>query len=332
MPKAGKRNVKTKDAYARRGRQQLKLARAKYPNTEDAISAFIALYGDPDLKLRPSSTRTYKAAMIHAVKEEVDKDRLDQERAMTGIEEISQLLAERRCRPEPRTSRLKRRTITEAEFQIISNDFRQRAGQADQLDMTMRLFLEVCARTGLRPSETPRARLVGRMLLVLNGKHSHGRAPGVVRRISLERMSGPLVQATECLLTTMKLLVAHYGSVERVSKILAERLARVCERLGLPRISPYALRHVAIATWKRAGLNPVQIAALAGHISTNTAWRSYAHGRHGWRPDKICVAAGTATIERVKIYMASKLGEGLPPPWTPPDDWEWGRPPMVPNM
>jgi integrase len=332
MPKAGKRTAKTEDAYAKRGRQQLKLAHAKYQNTEDAINAFTLLYADPDLVLRPSSTRTYKAAMIHTVKEEVDKGQLDQERALAGIEEISQLLAERRGRPEPRTSRLKCRAITETEFQLISDDLRLRAGQADRLDMAMRLFLKVCVRTGLRPSETPRARLVGSVLLVLNGKHSHGRAPGVVRRISLERMSGSLVQATKCLLTTMKLLVAVYGSVERVCKILAERLARVCKRLGLQRISLYALRHVAIATWKRAGLNPVQIAALAGHISTNTAWRSYAHGRHGWCPNKICVAPGMTTIERVKSYMTSKLGEGLPPPWTPPEDWEWVSSPVVPNM
>jgi integrase len=276
MPETDGRSPKTDDAYAKRGRQQLKRAQAKYPDAEDAVDALSQLYAQPDLTLRSSSTRTYKAAMIYTLEGEVDEGRLERQRALDGIEEISRLLIQRRGRPKPRTSRLKYLEITEEEFALISDDLRQRAEKADTLDMMLRLLLESSARTGARPSELLHARLVGRMLLVLNGKNSHGRAPGITRRIALERMSEPLLKATSCLLATIKLLVAKYGSVERVCRILSERLARVCKRLGLVRFSLYALRHVAIATWKRAGLDPIEIAALAGHISTRTAWRSYA--------------------------------------------------------
>lgn len=55
--------------------------------------------------------------------------------------------------------------------------------------------------------------------------------------------------------------------------IPAERLAPICRRLGLTRILLYTLRHVAIATWKRAKVGRVTIAAMAGHISVKTASR-----------------------------------------------------------
>ncbi len=323
MPETDGRRRETDDAYAKRGRQQLKRAQAKYPDAEDAVDAFSRLYADPDLELRSASTRSYKAAVIFTLKKEADEGRLEPQRALEGIEEISRLLVECRAQPEPRTSRLKCIEVSEEEVSLVSNDLRQRAGKADTLDLTLRLLLEVCPEIGARPSELEHARLVGHTLVMLNGKHSHGRAPGITRHISLERMPSIVRDATACLLVAIKRLTTQYGSTERVCRMLAERLARVCKRLRLVRISLYALRHIAIATWKRAGLDPIEIAALAGHVSTRTAWQHYARGKHGWHPNKVCVRPDMVTIERIKSYMASKPRNGLPPPWKPPPDWGW---------
>jgi hypothetical protein len=39
MPETDNRSPKTDDDYAKRGRQQVKRARAKYPEAEDAVDA-----------------------------------------------------------------------------------------------------------------------------------------------------------------------------------------------------------------------------------------------------------------------------------------------------
>ena len=315
---------KTEEDYSKRGRQLLKRAQREFPDSLNAIEAFTMLCNDPDLILRAASTRTYKAGMIQCLKEEVDAGSLEQQEVLDGIEEISRLLAECRGQPQPRTSRKKCLDPTEEEIRLIHDDLNRRVKSCDTFDLALNLLLKTSCRTGIRPCELLHARVVGRMLLVLNGKHSHGRAPGATRRISLERMHKPLLDATALLLHVMKQLSKKLGSIERVCRILAERLARICRRLGLVRISLYSLRHVAIATWKRAGLDPISIAALAGHISAKTAWRHYARGKHGWHPARLCVAADRGTIKRVRRYMLSPHGGGLPSPWTPPEAWGWG--------
>lgn len=46
---------------------------------------------------------------------------------------------------------------------------------------------------------------------------------------------------------------------------LGQRLARWCERAGVPRLTPHELRHTAISWMIRAGVNPLVIAYRAGH-------------------------------------------------------------------
>ena len=306
--------------YAKRGRRMLKRARTKFATAHDVLDAFLILCRDPCWQLRSSSTRTYKASIIQVLKEEVENGRLDPQLAAEGIAEIARLLAQRRGRPAPRTSAKKLIDVREEEIRLVSEHLRLKADK-DMLDATLRLVIELMCRLGIRPSELARARLVGRTLLVLNAKHSHGRAPGPVRRISLERMPELLLKATDALLFRAKILIAQYGSWERVQKILAERLARTCCRVGVARICLYALRHAAIATWKRAGLQPAEIAALAGHISIKTAWRHYAGANSGWRPSFVCVEPDKRVVARIVSHMNSARRDWLPPPWSPPANW-----------
>jgi hypothetical protein len=321
------RSAKTDCEYAGRAQQLLSRARDKFPTAPDSLSAFTMLCSEPDWKLRPSSTRSYKAAMVAKIEQDVEAGLLEPESALEEIVKISGLLAKRRGRPEARTSAKKCIDFTEDEFLLIIDDLRLRS--SDRLDTALRLFMEVSARLGLRQSEFKRAVLTGRTLVIMNGKHSNGRAPGRTRSISLERMPERLLRATEHLLKEIKLLVARYGSVERLCGILSERLARVCKRLGFVRFCLYSCRHLAIATWKRAGFSAVEIAALAGHISTATAWRHYAGAKHGWRPGAVCVQPDKAVISLIQDYMRSGPKEPLPPPWEPPASWNLGSSPVM---
>jgi integrase len=318
--------------YVRRGNQLLKRALKKFGDDGDAVDAYIKLCSDALWKLRSSTTRSYKAAMIAVIKQQVYAERLDRRRAAEGITEIARLLAARRGRPAPRTSAKKVIDLTEEEIQLITEDLRRRADGKDVLAATLRLLIIVMSRIGLRPSEFASARLFGRSLFVFNGKHSHGRAAGAVRRISLERMPDHLLKATQAILFKMKVLGMQYGSAARVQKVLAERLARICSRLGIVRVSLYGLRHVAIATWKRAGFDRTEIAALAGHISCKTAWRSYAGARSGWRPSLICVQPHARTVRRVTLHIGTHRRGWLPPAWAPPDDWSCEGPSFGPRM
>lgn len=328
------RKPETDNHYAVGGQLLLDRAMRLHPLASDPVDALIRLCDDPKWVLRPSTTRTYKAQMIKRIEIEVESGRCELERALEGIKSISELLEQRRGRPAPRTSRLKCMQTTREEVQLISADLLGRitSNKADIVDYTLRLFVEFAPRFGLRPCEWEHARLIGGMLVILNAKHSNHRAPGAVRQISLERASGQLQRGVAGLIRGVGELVEIHGSWQIARNILAERLARICKRLGLVRISLYSLRHAAIASWKRAKLSRVEIAAMAGHISTNTASRHYAHSKHGWDPKTLCAKGSPQTILVVRQYSESGTVFRLPAPWSPPGDWSASTPLMVPYM
>jgi hypothetical protein len=79
---------------------------------------------------------------------------------------------------------------------------------------------------------------------------------------SVPMLSKAQVMAVAELIGLTAKFADEYGSWENLHKVLAERLARICRRPGLPRLALYSFRHTAIATWKRAGMEPVAIASL----------------------------------------------------------------------
>lgn len=328
------RKPETDIQYAVGGKLLLDRAMRLHPTANDPVDAFIRLCDDPKWVLRPSTTRTYKAQMIKRVEIEVEGGRCEQERAIEGIKCISELLEQRRGKPPARTSRLKCKETTREEVQLISADLLRRinVNETDNVDHALRLFVECAPRFGLRPCEWERVRLVGKTLIVLNAKHSNHRAPGAVRHISLERAPEQLLQGIRGLMRAVGALIEIHGSWETARDILAERLARICKRLGLVRISLYSLRHAAIASWKRAKFSRFEIAAMAGHISIKTASRHYAHAKHGWDPKIVCVNAESHAISDVRQYSESGTAFRLPAPWSPPLDWGASMPSMAHRM
>lgn len=319
------RHPQTDQAYLDRGRSLLRRALVQHPEADDPIDALTLMCSDPEWTLRPSSTRTYKAGIIKVIDAEVEAGNCSPEKAVEALAEIDILLALRRGRPEPRTSRKKCMDVSEEEVQAVCRDLRIRinGGTGDMTDAVLLLFAELDPRFGLRPCEWPRARLVGKTLVVLNAKGSNGRTPGLARRFSLERLSEAVVTGVRHLICQLRTLAKELGSWRRVHDILAERLARICWRLGLVRISLYSLRHVAIASWKRSGLDKVTIAAMAGHISVKTASRHYSPAKHGWSPHIICATADPRMILAIRDRMARRNRPFFPKPSAPPERWSW---------
>jgi integrase len=315
---------KTNRDYEKKGRQLLRRARNQWPDAEDAVAAFAQLCADSEWVLRSSTTRLYKAAMIKCIEIEVAEGRCDPRRAIEGIERITELLKERRGRPAARTSRLKFMGPTEDQLNLVVDDLKRRLSAEKTLDLIDAMLLGyvlLAPSFGLRPCECQNARIMEADLVVSNAKFADYRAPGPDRHIPLELVHKDLIRATAVLISRLKTLIEELGSWERLHDILAERLARICHRLGLPRISLYSLRHIAIATWKRAGFDRFEIAALAGHISIETAWRHYAPAKFGWNPKNVCVKAAPKTLAVVRKYSKEVSKFRIPEAWSPPADW-----------
>jgi len=54
-------------------------------------------------------------------------------------------------------------------------------------------------------------------------------------------------------------------------------LYRAADRAGVARFKPHDLRHRRISLWFRAGLDPIEIAARAGHSRPSMSMDVYAH-------------------------------------------------------
>jgi integrase len=162
----------------------------------------------------------------------------------------------------------------------------------------------------LRPSEYLAARVEGNVLVVRNGKATNGRANGEERSRDLD-MPASVIDELATFLALLAEAAQTAGSPERLFDRLSARLARVCKRCGVRRVSLYTLRHVGIATVK-AWMTPAEVAAVAGHASTRTASAHYAKRRHGWGDVRLAGLPTAASIQAVRQVGNPRFDQRLP--------------------
>ncbi|MFB6349995.1 hypothetical protein ACFBZI_11240 [Moraxella sp. ZJ142] len=176
-------------------------------------------------------------------------------------------------------------------------------------------------------------------LIVNNAKNTHGRACGAVRTLyfdlpkdKLDALKRVLVgfesveiggekQFLENLGKSLKRFIKNHACQKLLRSDYKKRLREYNKRVNqakekgkqvnaLPPVytepTLYSTRHQAIANAKVAGLHPVCIAALFGHVSVITADRHYAHssrgvGGFGLAPDVVNV------LEVINEMTASQL-------------------------
>src|SRR4051794_8166452 len=101
------RTEATVRAYLKGGWLLLTRAQKKMAGPGDIIDAFKVLFSDPDLVLRPTTTRQYKQQIRAVIGFKLDAGELERDRAVSGLADLTALLTDRR-RPRPkRTSRAK---------------------------------------------------------------------------------------------------------------------------------------------------------------------------------------------------------------------------------
>ncbi|MCJ2104353.1 hypothetical protein MKK70_02930 [Methylobacterium sp. E-041] len=199
------------------------------------------------------------------------------------------------------TSANKRKHLTEAEADAID---RVLARLGHQYAALARGYLRNTCRLGLRPSEWPTARLVGRHLVVRNGKNMNGRANGEVRVLVLDEWLPERIEILDSFIAALGWFVKKHGW-DRVHAGIRRALRAASIATGIPSlvrrpVTPYTCRHVAAARLK-AVTDRAEVAAIMGHATDETASIHYAprSAAKGWQPIQTRAAAGaTASIRR----------------------------------
>lgn len=275
----------THEAYLCGGERHLRRARASHPDIGDPAETLVTSIETDSGILVTRTVCLYRAQIAAMLRSLVPDDpgRLD----VLGAR-VEAALQRRRGRPDrPRTASRKRRSVPADEVRRLLAALAQRvwANPAERAPAMLALAVFVHSRIGHRPIEGGDARLEGTWLVLRNAKANADRAGAPERRLDLGAMS-PLVRRAICAYLRLRdEMVGRYGDYDGWYRAAAEQLGRLCEGLGIARVAFTSLRHVALATWKRAGLAPWVIAALAGHASDCSAPRYYAAAGGGWALD-----------------------------------------------
>jgi integrase len=285
LPTVPTRSAETAAEYLEEGRRHLRHAQQQYPTIYDPIEALLVALEDDQTILKGSTCRLYKQQHIAIIDEILAGQPDAARRRALSLGRIQLALQRRRGRPpKARTSSLKVTDATKDEAVVLLRYLAKRArGKANaHLVCMLALYLYFVPRTGCRPIEWSNASVEDTWLVVRNAKNSNGRSGFETRRIGLRSFPPRVIEAAAVFARCIPESISGFRDFSHWRNALAELLARCCKTMKLRRLSLYSFRHVALATWARAGASPWEIAALAGHASPRTARRHYASARHGW--------------------------------------------------
>ncbi|WP_191970016.1 site-specific integrase [Methylobacterium planeticum] len=277
------RTEATNDVYLREGCRHLRRATKHYPMLACQLTALVTHFETDPVKLRARTVRRYRCEVETLIDWLAARPSGPAISTADAKARIDAALERRRSKAIPnRTSRCKVRDPGSEEYDAVLADLmaRARLAEADTIDRLLPVFVLAAPQVGLRPIEWAAAWIDGEALVVPCAKRTNGRGCADHRRIGLGGLDASVQSAISLILGLLPGLL-EVAPWERLRKTLAERLARSCARARQRRLSLYSFRHLALASWKAAGLDPAGIAALAGH-KTVAMQRSYAGARHGW--------------------------------------------------
>lgn len=248
----------------------------------DCLDLLDALVAEMEMTRGPLAERSVAVyrheyrLIIQAIVSEGFASERDGQEALTRISDA--LGARVSAKVEPRTSARKAKSISARDLKRLFNAIKAKALAQDSIDLALVGLLTVSfAVLGVRPVELTTLERAGSYMRVQNAKRGRSATRYRIFDISKvpETWSAGIMLASE--------LYGTYQNVEdfyRTHRRLSQLLARISEEVLGRRICFYSLRHVAMATWKRAGIDAALIALLAGHICLRTA-RHYAPASSG---------------------------------------------------
>jgi integrase len=165
---------------------------------------------------------------------------------------------------------------------------------------------------GLRPHEWFGAKREGHAVIVNNSKHTNGRAFGPVRHLKLDFTSDGENTIVDYMIDYANKYETSEAWLHRV-QIVRVALGRATSSLGIPGLHLYSARHQFSANAKLAGLAQIEIAALMGHASNETAASHYGR-RSAGRIGGLKVRPDEADVAIVAELNAGRAPDGYQPP------------------
>ncbi len=265
------------------GDQHLRRAARAFPDATP-LQALVRSVGTGGV-IKGSTVRVYRRQLGAAVDTLIEQGEVEPASREEVVHELFELLEERRGIPDqPRTSSRKVKDVTVEEARKVFAYLAKLAqGEDDIQDVCMvALYIYLVPRVGCRPIEWMDAVVVGEILDVRNAKFDGDRAAYERRQIPLHAFSPLVIRAIAAFANLAPISAKRAPAFRHWRNRLADRLAQACKACEVRRLSLYSFRHVAIATWKAAGLDPWTIAALAGHAARKSQG-AYAGKNSGWK-------------------------------------------------
>lgn len=184
-----------------------------------------------------------------------------------------------------KTSSMKDKKFCDADRQAILNWL---SNHQSRYSLVLSVLIQIGGSVGLRPCEWKSARVVKseygeHELHIVNAKASNGRANGDIRILIMNDLSLMMIKVIEQVAINFHKL-DELGEWEKLYNGCRKTLYRACRDLWPNRKkypTLYSLRHQFAADAKSSGMTKIEVAALLGHASLDTAGQHYGKRRVG---------------------------------------------------
>ncbi len=220
----------------------------------------------------------------------------------------------------PQSKRQRRRSaksVKLAELRRLIGFFR---GHKDRLNVWIAGYLQIASRLGWRPGEMLSVWINGNYLCAFAEKHTNARGLCDICEIGLHEFPRRLIEKLAAWISETGKLADENGGRWKLRDLVKKRIARACKKFGIRPISLYTLRHVAIASMKKSGFTPKEIAAIINHKCTRTASERYGKARTGTKrakkmfridPQRLALVQSNARTYTPKAERKNSAGNSL---------------------
>nr|WP_305910468.1 hypothetical protein [Methylomarinum sp. Ch1-1]MDP4523219.1 hypothetical protein [Methylomarinum sp. Ch1-1] len=173
-----------------------------------------------------------------------------------------------------------------------------------EYDSVVITWLSAGLLVGLRPIEWKDARLDGTRLIIRNAKATNSRACGEYRVLDLKHFD----QINFSMIQEMLSIIENVNNFDSFYKICSNHLYRINKAIWSGkkrRITLYSPRHQFAANAKSSGLSKVEIAALMGHASDQTA--GFHYGRKASGDRLIVIPANEDNMKHVRQIASHEI-------------------------
>lgn len=252
--------------------------------------------------LAKSSWRLYKAAMVYYL------STTETSEAAEAIEILKERGGASICKhrgESEKTSSTKLKRFPRKDFDILIAYLKtlHETRPKTKWGIPLAAWLRAGLLTGLRPNEWMSARIIDDgdvKLEVINSKNTNYRANGDIRRLILTGVSEADIKliSTHIMITKKYMETGEYGRyLNGCSNLMRETTRKLWPtRKRHPTL--YSTRHQFAADAKSAGFKKIEIAAMMGHASDETAGLHYGRKVSGENP--VYVRPDPESVDRVR--------------------------------